>query len=84
MFLALRDPDVVLVHDETILSRDRQVGRMTSGNYGYTIGRACGIGVIDADASDDAGLLVDCGGVLVAADVSSQPFYDTTNERLRG
>ena len=84
VFVALRDPEVVLVHDETILSGDRQVGRMTSGSYGYTIGRACGIAIIDAGVADDAEFSVDCGGVRVAAEVSPQPFYDPTNERMKG
>lgn len=84
VFVALRDPEVVLVHDETILIGDQQVGRMTSGSYGYTIGRACGIGIIDADCPDDAEFSVDCGGTRVAVDVSPQPFYDPMNERIKG
>jgi 4-methylaminobutanoate oxidase (formaldehyde-forming) len=82
--VALRDPDPVFVHDETIFCGDRQVGRLTSGSYGYTIGRACGIGMIDADTPQDGDFSVDCGGTRVAADVSSRPFYDPDGLRLRG
>ncbi len=84
VFVALRDPEVVLVHDETILCGSQQVGRLTSGSYGYTLGRACGIGIIDADTPDDAEFSVDCGGTRVAADVSPEPFYDPTNQRMKG
>ncbi len=84
VFVALRDPDPVFVHDESILCDGRIVGRLTSGSYGYTLGRACGVGYVAADAPDDGGYTVDCGGREVEADVSSTPFYDPTNSRLRG
>ncbi|HET8664906.1 MAG TPA: FAD-dependent oxidoreductase [Nocardioides sp.] len=84
VFVALRDPQQILVHDETVLADGRQVGRMTSGSYGYTLGRACGIATIDAGVDLAAAFEVDCGGRVVAADVSSQPFYDPEGTRLRG
>ncbi|TCC36452.1 GcvT family protein [Kribbella speibonae] len=84
VFVALRDPDVVFVHDETIFCNGLPVGRVTSGSYGYTIGRACGIGVIDADTPEAGDFHIDCGGVCVPADVSARPFYDPDNQRLRG
>ncbi|MEU6459769.1 FAD-dependent oxidoreductase [Streptomyces sp. NPDC047065] len=82
--LALRDPDVVFVHDETIFCDGVQVGRVTSGSYGYTIGRACGIGLIDADAPQDGDFSVDCGGLRVPADVALRPFYDPEGKRMKG
>ena len=72
------------------------VGRMTSGNYGYTIGRACGIGYVLVDTVDpvdtvdtvdtvDSGTFtVDCGGIEYEADLSERPFYDPANIRLKG
>jgi len=57
---------------------------MTSGAYGYTLGRACGIGSIAADTPEAGEFVVDCGGVRVPADVSSRPFYDPANTRLKG
>jgi glycine cleavage system aminomethyltransferase T/glycine/D-amino acid oxidase-like deaminating enzyme len=84
VYVALRDPEAVFVHDETILCDGRVVGRMTSGSYGYTIGRACGIGYVMSDAPEDGPFVVDCGGREYEADVSAQPFYDPTNSRLKG
>jgi 4-methylaminobutanoate oxidase (formaldehyde-forming) len=84
VFVALRDPDQILLHDETVLAEGRPVGRMTSGSYGYTLGRACGIAVLDAHVEDSAEFSVDCRGRVVAADVSRRPFYDPDGTRLRG
>lgn len=80
--VALRDPEPVFVHDESILLGDEVVGRMTSGSYGYTLGRACGIGYVRADAPAQGPFRVDCGGVRYEADLSPTPFYDPTNARL--
>jgi 4-methylaminobutanoate oxidase (formaldehyde-forming) len=84
VFVALRDPERILLHDETLLADGHPVGRMTSGSYGYTLGRACGIAVVDADVGDDATFSVDCGGLITAAEVSRRPFYDPEGTRLRG
>ncbi|NYV72760.1 FAD-dependent oxidoreductase [Streptomyces sp. UH6] len=82
--LALRDPDTVFVHNETIFRNGVQVGRVTSGSYGYTLGRACGIGLIDADVPVEGDFSVDCGGVRVAADISLRPFFDPDSTRMKG
>ncbi|CCH76935.1 putative glycine cleavage system T protein [Nostocoides japonicum T1-X7] len=82
--VALRDPEGLLLHDESILHEGRVVGRVTSGSYGHTIGRACGVGYVEADLPDDAHVTVDCAGTEYAADVSSTPFYDPAGSRLTG
>ena len=84
VYIALLDPGPVFVHDEPVLRNGRIVGRMTSGSYGYTLGRACGIARIEADASEDGHFTVDCGSVEVEAEVSTTPFYDPRGDRLRG
>lgn len=84
VFVALRDPDPILVHDEPLLVDGRIVGRMTSGSYGYTLGRACGIATVDADLPVDADVVVDCAGTLVPADVSTRPLFDPDGTRMRG
>ena len=84
VFVALQDPRGIFVHDESILCDGLVVGRMTSGSYGYTIGRACGIGYVSSDTPDNATFTVDCGGTEYAADLSGRPFYDPDNHRLLG
>jgi 4-methylaminobutanoate oxidase (formaldehyde-forming) len=40
------DPDVVLLGRETIFRDGRQVGWLTSGGYGYTVGKSIGYGYV--------------------------------------
>jgi glycine cleavage system aminomethyltransferase T len=56
---------------------------MTSGAYGHTLGAACGLGIVAAEALGESGLEVDCGGTRVGATLSVRPFYDPTGGRLR-
>lgn len=84
VYVALRDPAIVLVHDEPVLCNGRIVGRITSGSYGYTLGRACGIARIKTNTPDDGRFTIDCGSLEVEADVSPTPFYDPLGSRLRG
>ena len=84
VYVALRNPEGVFVHDESILCDGRIVGRVTSGSYGYTIGRACGIGCVMSDAPEYGHYTIDCGGREYEADISTEPFYDPTNSRLKG
>jgi len=83
VFVALRDPAPVFVHDEPVLCAGRVVGRLTSGSYGYTLGRACGIARIRTGVPDDARFSVLCGSVEFEADVSLAPFYDPAGIRLK-
>ncbi|NIP16211.1 MAG: FAD-dependent oxidoreductase [Pseudomonadales bacterium] len=46
---ALEDPDALLYHDEPIWWNGRPAGRITSGAYGHSLGRAMGFGYIVAD-----------------------------------
>lgn len=84
VYFALKDPAVVLMHDETILVGGKPVGRMTSGSYGYTLGRACGIATISADIPMDADFSIDCAGRVYEIEVSETPFYDPGNSRMKG
>lgn len=84
VYVTLDDPEPVFVHDETVFADGIAVGRMTSGAYGHTLGRAVGIAAIDPTASLDATFTVECKGVRVPATVSRRPFYDPRGERLRG
>lgn len=84
VYVALDDPDPVFVHDETVYCNGIPVGRMTSGSYGHTLGRAVGIAAIDPDADLSGVFEVRCKGVTYGAKVSRRPFYDPQGLRLRG
>ena len=82
--VALDDPEPLFVHDETVFADEVAVGRMTSGAYGHTLGRAVGIAAISPAVSLDASFTVECKGERHRATVSRRPFYDPRGERLRG
>jgi 4-methylaminobutanoate oxidase (formaldehyde-forming) len=83
------DPAVVLLGRETIYRDGQRVGWLTSGGYGYTIGRSIGYGYVrdpDGVTADDvlgASYELEVGGRRVAAEVSLRPFYDPTNARVK-
>lgn len=84
VYVALDDPEPVFVHDETVFADGVAVGRMTSGAYGHTLGRAVGIAAISPETALGATFTVECRGERYPATVSRRPFYDARGERLRG
>lgn len=81
VFVALRDPGPVFVHDEALWLDGRVVGRLSSGSYGHTLGRACGLAYVDADLPLGAPVEADCGGVMVPAELSARPFRQPRGTR---
>ncbi|MGA1269467.1 MAG: GcvT family protein, partial [Gemmobacter sp.] len=66
----LADPSVVLVGRETILRDGAPVGYLTSGGFGYTLGRNIGYGYVrNAEGVDDAFLHAGRYELVVAAEV---------------
>jgi 4-methylaminobutanoate oxidase (formaldehyde-forming) len=82
--------DVVLLGRETILRNGKQVGYLTSGGYGYTIGGPVGYGYVrnGAGVSEDYVLGGDYELVVAQEPVKAQvhlaPLYDPANMRIRG
>lgn len=83
------DPDVILLGRETILRNGKPVGYLTSGGYGYTIGRPVGYGYVrgGAGVSEDD-VLSGTYELVVAQDVVRAkahltPLYDPENRRIR-
>ncbi len=84
VYVTLDDPEPVFVHDETVFADGVAVGRMTSGSYGHTLGRAVGIAAINPGIDLASTFTVECRGARQSATVSRRPFYDPRGERLRG
>ena len=84
----LNDADAVLVGRETILRDGVQVGYLTSGGYGHTIGKSIGYGYVRGDDLGDAALLAGRYELVVAnavfpAEIGLRPFYDPDNLRVK-
>lgn len=69
----------------TIWHGDEVVGEVTSGGWGYRVGKCIGLGMVRADlAGEGTALEVEIFGKRYAAMVQpDQPLWDAKNERLR-
>jgi 4-methylaminobutanoate oxidase (formaldehyde-forming) len=83
------DPDIVLLGRETILRNGAFAGYLTSGGYGYTIGKPIGLGYVrNADGVDDDYIRAGNYELVVASEtvkakVHLEPLYDPANARVR-
>jgi 4-methylaminobutanoate oxidase (formaldehyde-forming) len=83
------DPDIVLLGRETILRNGEPVGYLTSGGYGYTVGKNIGYGYVrDADGVSDDFLASGDYELVVAMDrtpakIHLEPMYDPRAERVK-
>ncbi len=80
--VAVDDPSVMFVHDESVMVAGERVGRLTSGGFGHTMGRSVGIAVLDPSISLDSQFTVRCKGKDYPLTVSAKPFYDPRNLRM--
>jgi len=84
-----QDEDVVLIGRETILRDGEQVGYLTSGGYGYTLGRPIGMGYIRrAEGVSEEWALAGRYELVVAQErracrISFAPLYDAEGARVR-
>jgi len=83
------DPSIVLLGRETILRNGAFAGYLTSGGYGYTIGKPIGFGYVrnGGGVNDD---YIKSGSYelvvakdIVPAHVHLEPLYDPKNERVK-
>jgi 4-methylaminobutanoate oxidase (formaldehyde-forming) len=85
----LDDPSVVLVGRETILRNGVPVGYLTSGGYGYTIGKSVGYGYIrnssgvsdDFKSSGSYALIV--ASETYPAQITLEAPFDPSNSRVK-
>ena len=87
--VALEDAEPLLLGDEPIWRDGTLVGRVTSGAYGHTLGRAVGLGwVTHPDGVDDHFLAsgrwhIEIACTRVPARLSFTPPYDPRSLRIR-
>jgi 4-methylaminobutanoate oxidase (formaldehyde-forming) len=81
--LVLDDPRAVALGSEPIRVDGEVVGRVTSGGFGYSVGKSIAYGYIPRDRTIDARVEVDIFGTWVAGRVAGEPLYDPKGERVR-
>ncbi len=85
----LSDPEPLLFHGEVLYRSDVPVGYLRAASYGWTLGAAVGLALVEADEPVTTGWLaagewsVDVAGERHPAAVSLRPMLDPTNERIR-
>jgi glycine cleavage system T protein len=87
---ALEDPDRMLYHSEPIWRDGELVGRLTSGMFGHTVGRAVGLGYVENDGQlvTDAYIAqgkfeIEIAGDRVPAQARRGALYDPKSERVK-
>ncbi len=84
------DPSVVLLGRETIYRDGKRVGWLTGGGFGYSIGKAIGIGYVrNPDGVTEDFVLsgtyeLDVAMTRIPCKVSLKPLYDPTMSRIKG
>jgi 4-methylaminobutanoate oxidase (formaldehyde-forming) len=86
----LSDPDPMLHHGELVLRDGEVAGYVRAASYGWTLGGALGLAMLDAGAEPltadwiKAGTwTVDVAGTAYDAVVSLRPMYDPANDRIK-
>jgi glycine cleavage system aminomethyltransferase T/glycine/D-amino acid oxidase-like deaminating enzyme len=83
--LTLSDPAMVVLGGEPVRIGGELVGRVTSGGFGYTVGRSIAFAYLPATlTSVGTEIEVDIFGAWVAGHVAEDVLYDPTGARIRG
>ena len=83
------DPEPLMYHGEVVYRDGVDVGYVRAASYGFTLGGAVGLAMIDGgdpitpDYIDDATWELDIAGTRWPATVSLRPMYDPRSERVR-
>jgi 4-methylaminobutanoate oxidase (formaldehyde-forming) len=86
----MEDVEPLLSHNEPILRDGEIVGRITSGMFGHTIGRAIGLGYVEnageavtPEFIQGGRFEIEVAGARRRAKASLKPLYDPENLRVK-
>ncbi|MFI6812892.1 FAD-dependent oxidoreductase [Nonomuraea sp. NPDC050328] len=80
--IVLDDPRQVALGNEPVSVDGELAGRVTSGGYGYTVGRSIAYAYLPVGPGTKVG--VDVFGTRVAGLVTDEPLFDPSGSRIRG
>jgi glycine cleavage system aminomethyltransferase T/glycine/D-amino acid oxidase-like deaminating enzyme len=82
--LVLEDPRSVALGNEPVRAGDEIAGRVTTGGYGYTVGRSIAYAYLPPElAQPGAQVAVEIFGSWIGGEVAAEPLYDPRSERVR-
>ena len=82
--LVLDEPHSVALGSEPVRIGGRITGRVTSGGYGYSVGRSIAYAFVPASVITGEAVEVEIFGSWVPGRVSDEPLYDPKGARIRG
>ena len=85
MLLSVDSADADVSGFEPVMARDRRVGFVTSGAYGYHVRQSLALAYVDtAIVANPPTLTVPVVGVARAARILAEPPYDPQGLKVRG
>jgi 4-methylaminobutanoate oxidase (formaldehyde-forming) len=82
--LTLEDPRSIALGNEPVRVGGEIVGRVTTGGYGYTVGRSIAYAYLPpAAAEPGTAVEVEIFGSWVSGEVAGEPLFDPKGERIR-
>jgi len=82
--LVLDDPRSVALGSEPVRIAGEITGRVTSGGYGYTVGRSIAYAYVPATALAGTAVEVEIFGTWVPGSVAEEPLFDPKGTHVRG
>jgi glycine cleavage system aminomethyltransferase T/glycine/D-amino acid oxidase-like deaminating enzyme len=85
----VKDPEPLMFHAEIVKRNGKAVGYIRAASYGFTLGGAVGLAMIEAGEPIDEKYLdagtweVDIAGKTYPAIASIRPLYDAANEKVK-
>jgi glycine cleavage system aminomethyltransferase T/glycine/D-amino acid oxidase-like deaminating enzyme len=81
--LTLADARAVALGSEPVRIGDVVVGRVTSGGYGYSVGRSIAYAYVPAEHDIGTEVAVEIFGEWVEGEIAAEPLFDPRGERIR-
>ena len=81
--LTLADPHSIALGNEPVRVGGDVAGRVTSGGYGYTVGRSIAYAYLPPEAGPGTTVEVEIFGRWVEGEVAEEPLFDPKGERIR-
>jgi 4-methylaminobutanoate oxidase (formaldehyde-forming) len=82
--LLLEDPRSVALSNEPVRVGEKIVGRVTTGGYGYTVGKSIAYAYVPPEhAEPGTAVAVEIFGRWIDGEVAREPLFDPEGERVR-
>jgi glycine cleavage system aminomethyltransferase T/glycine/D-amino acid oxidase-like deaminating enzyme len=82
--LVLDDPHSVALGSEPVRIAGQVAGRVTSGGYGYAVGRSIAYAYVPVETPTGSAVEVEIFGTWVQGRIAEEPLYDPQGARIRG